>query len=212
MTLPSHLLDGPDLLRSVLSGGRSTYHSQLGSRDDQPEVFCTTYYVRPQLASWMVSGAGGWPPRLLCGPDRVSWIRPRSVGLCAPLRVENRSPFNNCSRIVPFLDSTEPFSQGGPGLDRERRHVEMFQPVSELDGMNSGPLSERIGVGIPRPRTRSAPIKRTSCERIRRATTEATHSRVDSSSIFKIRHGRPARTLGAPRILNQHRGQDVHPT
>ena len=170
-----------------------------------------TMFVLSSQAGWFRERVAG--PRDCCAARTVwSWIRPRSVGLCAPLRVENRSPFNNCSRIVPFPDSTEPFSQGGPGLDRERRHVEMFQPVSELDGMNSGPLSERIGVGIPRPRTRSAPIKRTSCERIRRATTEATHSRVDSSSIFKIRHGRPARTLGAPRILNQHRGQDVHPT
>ena len=23
--------------------------------------FCTTYHVSPQLASWIVSGAGGWP-------------------------------------------------------------------------------------------------------------------------------------------------------
>src|SRR5262245_37826240 len=29
--------------------------------------FCTTYHVSPQLASGIVSGAGGWLPRLLCG-------------------------------------------------------------------------------------------------------------------------------------------------
>ncbi len=35
--------------------------------DDQPGFCVPPYHVRPQLASWMVSGAGGWPPRLLCG-------------------------------------------------------------------------------------------------------------------------------------------------
>ena len=81
---------------------------------------------------------------------------------------------------------------GGPWLDIERRHVEMFSQCLSVMAMNSGPLSERICVGIPRLRNRSARIKSTSCERIRRATTEATHSRVYASSIFKIRNGRPS--------------------
>ena len=33
--------------------------------------FCTTYHVSPQLVSWIVSVADGWPPRLLCG--RTVW-------------------------------------------------------------------------------------------------------------------------------------------
>ena len=43
--------DEPRSLPQVLTSREFLYH----------------LHVRPQLASWRVSGAGGWPQRLLCG-------------------------------------------------------------------------------------------------------------------------------------------------
>ena len=37
------------------------------SISDQPGKDCTIYHVSSQLASWTVSGARGWPARLLLG-------------------------------------------------------------------------------------------------------------------------------------------------
>jgi len=35
------------------------------SISDQPGKDCTIYHLSSQLASWTVTGARGWPPRLL---------------------------------------------------------------------------------------------------------------------------------------------------
>lgn len=69
--------------------------------------------------------------------------------------------------------------------------------------MNSEPLSYRLCVGIPRLTNSSARINRTSCEQIRLATTEARHSRMYSSRIFRIRKSLPSYVRSATKLYDQ---------
>lgn len=69
--------------------------------------------------------------------------------------------------------------------------------------MDSGPLSNRICVGIPRLGNRSTRINRASCERIRLATTGAKHSREYSSMMFRIRKDQPSCVWSTTKSYNQ---------
>lgn len=62
-------------------------HLGIAKLLDQPGVFVPPTYVSPQLASGRASGAGGCPPRLLCGRTVLECLPQRSVMICASLSV-----------------------------------------------------------------------------------------------------------------------------
>ena len=169
---------------------------------DQPGVF-----VPPTMLD-LSSQAGRLRERVMAPEtafrtDRVVVPPP---AFCQDLRFLERIKQLAVEKLFPHFP-LERFDRailpGGPWLDIERRHLKRVQPLSELVRDELRSIIRRICVGIPRLRNRSSRINSTSCERIRRATTEARYSRVYSSRILRVRKGRSSCVRSATKSYDQ---------
>jgi hypothetical protein len=107
------------------------------------------------------------------------------------IEAENRVSLRSSSRIRPLKLSQNPFCMGLPGAMKCQAMLCSSAQASMAFDVNSVPLSETIIPGLPRCSISVVSSRATRRPEIEVSGIAARHSRVTSSTMFRMRNRRP---------------------